>query len=115
MHNFKDSGVWDGLHVGKYQLFISDCRVDHDTVPKGLYVYDMRHTDSGCMGGATIEDHVLVNFNATVVSPVPIKFRNGRSYYTINNYSYNGEAIDAKEIEQWFKDNQAEKPLTARS
>lgn len=44
----------------------------------GLYAYDLRTWDFG--NGSTIEEHVVVNWEGTVVLDKPIKFPKGQDY-----------------------------------
>ena len=56
---------------GKEMLFTC-ARVDRDTVPKGMYAYDVR--DGGCDGNpCEIAKYVIVNHWGTVITNRPIK------------------------------------------
>lgn len=59
---------------GKPVLFTMMC-IDRDTVPLGLYAYDIRHGDSG--NPATLEKYVVVNHFGTVILNRPIALTKG--------------------------------------
>ena len=52
--------------LGKTAMF-SDLRIDRDTVPKGLYLYEIRHDDE-CLGEPVqIAKSILVNHFGTII------------------------------------------------
>lgn len=57
---------------GKPALFANERLTDAD-IPKGLYCYDIRHSDNGC-GFATVEPKVTVNHGGSVITDEPIDF-----------------------------------------
>jgi len=72
---------------GKPALF-SNARIDRETVPDGVYVYDLRHGDSG--RPLTVEPFVGVNHAGTVIMTEPLDFskqekKNGDKYLNIRN------------------------------
>jgi len=63
-------------------------RVDRSTVPDGWYVYEIRHSDDGG-NPITVENNVVCNFYGTFITKHPIKFRNGKDYYSLKcGYTY---------------------------
>lgn len=54
---------------GKIVLFV-ECRLDRDTIPENLYVYEVRYNDSGDF--YSVENNVVVNFHGTIISKDPI-------------------------------------------
>ena len=50
-------------------------RIDRQSVPPGLFVYDIRHGDNG--NPATLEKNVLVNHYGTVILNRPIALTRG--------------------------------------
>lgn len=57
---------------GRECLFTS-ARIDRDTVPKGLYAYDVRHDDD-CQGDpCQIKPFVFVNHWGTIICADPIE------------------------------------------
>lgn len=52
--------------------FLKDCRVNKDTVPDGVYCYEMRHGDEG--DPCTIEQNVVVNYYGAIFVLEPFEF-----------------------------------------
>ena len=67
--------------LGKPMLFTC-LRVDRDTVPKGMYLYEVRHDDDGRGDPVQIAKWVMVNHWGTLISNSPIRLD---SYKTENN------------------------------
>lgn len=64
-----------GMLFEKPVLF-SDLRIDPNTVPKCLHMYEMRHGDEDDSYPIEIKDSILVNFYGTVLSKEPIEPQN---------------------------------------
>ena len=58
--------------LGKPALF-SNGRLTDTDIPKGLFVYHLRHDDSGC-SFAAVEPNVKVNHAGSVITDEPIDF-----------------------------------------
>lgn len=58
--------------LGKPALF-HDLRLDRNTVPKGLYLYEVRHDDEGWGNPVQIAKGILVNHFGTILTREPIK------------------------------------------
>ena len=58
--------------LGKPMLF-TDMRIDRNTVPKGMYLYEVRHDDDGRGDPCQIGRWILVNHLGTLISNEPIK------------------------------------------
>jgi hypothetical protein len=52
---------------GKPVLYV-DMRIDPNSLPPGLYTYDLRHSDDDWSQPATLEKQVTVNYFGTVIS-----------------------------------------------
>ena len=48
-------------------------RIDRNTIPKGLYAYDVRHCDEDWGSPCEIKEFVLVNHMGTLISKTPIE------------------------------------------
>ena len=57
-------------------------RIDHDTVPKGMYLYEVRHDDEMRGDPVQIGKWIMVNHWGTLISNEPIPLD---SYKTENN------------------------------
>lgn len=55
----------------KPALFTDIC-INHSTVPKGIYCYDLRGSDNDRGKFSTIENNVLVNHCGTVLTTEPL-------------------------------------------
>ena len=67
--------------LGKSMLF-TDLRIDRATVPKGLYMYEVRHDDDMRGDPVQIARWIMVNHWGTLISSEPLKLVPSR---TINN------------------------------
>ena len=67
------TGIYEEVTVlGKSMLF-TDLRIDRATVPKGLYMYEVRYDDDNCGDPVQIANWVMVNHLGTLVSREPLK------------------------------------------
>lgn len=78
--------------LGEISLF-TQCRVDRETVPENLYVYDLRHTDDDDSLIASIEERVIVNHMGTIISKHPIPLENGYRDLTTDDWSFVGYGV----------------------
>lgn len=79
---------------GKECLFTCS-RIDRDTVPKGLYAYDVRHDDD-CHGiPCQIKTFVMVNHWGTIICAEPIEMEQNFNfhcrYLQEGDFNYLGE------------------------
>ena len=58
--------------LGKPALF-HDLRLDRNTVPKGLYLYEVRHDDDGVGDPVQIAKGILVNHFGSILTREPMK------------------------------------------
>lgn len=85
----------------KYPVLFTNVRINRDSVPKGLYCYDIRHDDE-CQGIACeIKKFVLVNHWGTILSKEEIPMPDG---YLIleNDIEYLGVQMD---VDEYIKGN----------
>ncbi len=54
-------------------MLFSMGRLDRNTVPKGMYLYEVRHDDAGQGIPMEIAEHILVNHWGTLLSNAPIR------------------------------------------
>ena len=73
LHNKDEIGEkYQGIELfGKPALF-SNGRIDRDKLPEGLYCYEMRGSDDDPGMPVTIQEHVVVNHAASVITAEPI-------------------------------------------
>lgn len=92
------------------EVLLSEERIDKTTVPKGLYCYDIRHSDYSWNSPVTIENYVLVNWYGSILCKAPIELdinpENGRDAYR----RISGRNIRRLEsgisLKDWFQPNQ---------
>ena len=85
----------------RYPVLFTNARINRDSVPKGLYCYDIRHDDE-CQGIACeIKKFVLVNHWGTILSKAEIPMPDG---YLIleNDIEYLGVQMD---VDEYIKGN----------
>ena len=58
--------------LGKPALF-HDMRIDRNTVPKGLYLYEIRHDDKGWGNPVRIAKGIMVNHFGSIITREPIR------------------------------------------
>ncbi|MCI8287392.1 MAG: hypothetical protein HFH89_07025 [Lachnospiraceae bacterium] len=59
------------LVLGKPALFL-DLRIDRDTVPKGLHLYEVRHGDDKWSDPVQIAKGIVVNHFGSIITREPI-------------------------------------------
>ena len=93
-----DEEVFDLLELFGHTVLFTCMRVDHRTVPKGLYVYDVRHDDD-CSGKIVeIKPHIMVNHWGTIICKELIKMTdNGCKYVEDGDYRYTGKTCKLAE------------------
>lgn len=64
--------VYDSAVVFGEDVLYTDLRVDRETVPAELFVYDVRHCDDDWGDACEIAPHVQVNHMGTIVTKHPI-------------------------------------------
>ena len=73
---------YDLIEILDKTMLITSLRIDRETLPEGLYCYDLRHGDDGT--ACTLENAVLVNHFGTVISKEPCDF-NGKTFIEIED------------------------------
>lgn len=56
-----------------HPMLFTCCRVDKDTVPKGLYIYEVRHDDDMRGDPVEISQWIMVNHWGTLLTNTPIR------------------------------------------
>ena len=86
------------------EMLFSCCRVDRSSVPKGLFVYDVRNDDDQTGLPVQIGEHILVNHWGTLISNQPLPLgqyaSDGKALLDIDpmeNWNYEGYVITLKE------------------
>lgn len=58
---------YEKVKIAGTEAFFSDDRIQRDSVPEGLYQYEVRHDDDGLGEPAEIAKGILVNFYGTLL------------------------------------------------
>ena len=69
--------------------FFHDLRIDRSTVPKGLYLYEVRHDDEGWGDPVQIAKGIMVNHFGSIIT----RRRGGGSGASYGDHSYVGRAV----------------------
>lgn len=81
------------------QVAYTECRVDRNTVPNDLYVYDIRHSDDDDSAMREIAPYVLVNHKGTIICKEPITMSNGNyRNITDGDYGFAGGSVSLDEF-----------------
>ena len=87
-----------------HPMLFTNLRCDRSTLPKGLFMYEVRHDDD-CLGiPCEIARSILVNHWGTIISNKPVLMEdhptNGKPYRHINeetDWNYEGITCDLRE------------------
>ena len=83
---------------GKPVLF-TNMRLDRDTVPEGLFCYDVRDSDRLDGSFAEVKPHVLVNHRGTILCREPFPLDGHGSYYP-EDWGFLGEDMSLEKFQQ---------------
>lgn len=77
----------------------TNMRLDRQTVPDGLYCYDVRDSDN-CDGScAEVKPHIMVNHWGTILCKSPLELDEHGSYYPQEDMNYKGIGLDLDEFQ----------------
>ncbi|MCI8868610.1 MAG: hypothetical protein HFE61_10895 [Anaerotignum sp.] len=95
------------VEIDGVEALFTNARLDRDTVPEGLYCYDVRETDGFSGIPATLERYVMANHWGTVLSKQEFPMENG--YYGVkeDGFNYLGEMVT---LEEYMQETQEQKP-----
>lgn len=75
---------YEKVYVFGKEMYFTDWRIDRETVPEGLFVYEVRHMEDNMFEPAVISEYIWVNYFGTLISKEPISNwdsqRNGRHF-----------------------------------
>lgn len=92
--------TFDLIEIAGYTALFSDLRIDRESVPEGVYAYDVRHCDEGWGEAAEIKEFVLVNHMGTILSNKCIDW--GEDGYLIleKDFEYLDERMTLREYQK---------------
>lgn len=89
--------------LGKEMLF-TDLRVDRATVPKGMYMYEVRHADEDWGDPCQIGEWIMVNHFGTLITNEPLELRKSpninnayREFDSETDWNYEDEHLTLRE------------------
>ena len=95
---------YENVTVFGHPMLFTCARVDRDTVPKGLYLYEVRHDDDQQGIPVQIANWIMVNHWGTLISNKPIRLepseRVSNAYRDIDpeeDWNYEGSVATIKE------------------
>lgn len=106
------------VEVLGHPMLFTGLRVDRSTVPKGLYLYEVRNDDDQCGLPVEIGRWVMVNHWGTLLSATPIELEqnkyNNNAYRSIDpekDWNYTGEPWTVREyMDNYLPKKEREKP-----
>ena len=95
---------FEDVTVLGHPMLFTCARVDRDTVPKGLYMYEVRHDDDQQGDPVQIANWIMVNHWGTLITNKPIRLepseRINNAYRDIDpeeDWNYEGSVATVKE------------------
>lgn len=94
---------WEAVTVMGIPMLFTDSRVDRTSVPEGIYMYEVRHSDDDWGEPTEIGTCVFVNYFGTLLSKGALPFDNNErgEFITIDpweDWSYEGYACPFAEF-----------------
>lgn len=89
--------TFERAEIDGVEVLFTNARLDRDTVPEGLYCYDVRETDGTSGIAATLEPFVAVNHWGTVLSKQPFPMEDEYYQLSADSFNYLGEMAAAEE------------------
>ncbi len=96
--------TFENVTVFDQPMLFTCLRCDRETLPKGMYMYEVRHDDYGRGDPCEIADWIMVNHWGTVISNRPVrldeKTPGGKPYRLIDSeteWNYEGTETSLKE------------------
>lgn len=104
-------GDWEMFEIFGEKALFSNYRIDRDTIPEGLFAYDLRDDDDQSGTPREIKDFVLVNHYGTVVMKSRIQgdTRNG-TLVGDDDFSFAGGNMTIEEFMAWKNSDTEEWP-----
>ncbi len=89
--------TFERAEIDGVEVLFTNARLDRDTVPEGLYCYDVRETDGSGGIAATLEPFVAVNHWGTVLSKQSFPMEDEYYQLSADSFNYLGEMATAEE------------------
>ena len=99
---FDPQNTYQVVAVSGKPFLFEDLRIERDTVPPSLFVYEVADGDGdGCF--ARIQEGVLVNFWGTLIGKYPVPMEDGAYYPRFGTAEYEGDFIDEMTLEEYLE------------
>lgn len=59
---------YEKVHIFGKEMYFTDWRIDRETVPEDLFVYEVRHLDDSMFAPAVISEYIWVNYFGSLIS-----------------------------------------------
>ena len=89
--------IFERVEIEGVEALFTNARLDRDTVPDGLYCYDVREAEGFSGIAATLEPFVAVNHWGTVLSKQPFPMEDEYYQLSADSFNYLGEMAAAEE------------------
>lgn len=103
-YNAMEENFEEIVVFGKPALF-HDMRLDRSTVPKGLYLYEVRHDDVGGADPVQIARGIMVNHFGTILTkePIPLDKSGHRDIISEDDWNFaGGDCRTVKEFQDKY-------------
>ena len=90
--------TFETIEINGLQALFTNSRIDRNSLPEGIYAYDIRHSDDGDEF-ATIQKKVIVNHAGTIITKEEIPMTCG-DYTPVEDYNFTGEETT---FQEWNK------------
>lgn len=89
--------MYELAEIDQRIVLFTNMRLDRNTVPDGLYCYDVRDSDNLDGSMAEIKPYVMVNHWGTILSREPFQMNEWGSYYP-EDWSYLGDTMKLEDF-----------------
>lgn len=96
-------GDWEAFELFGRKALFSNYRIDRDSVPDGLYAYDLRDADDLSGTPSEVKSVVTVNHMGTVVTGRPIENADVGVEISETDYNFVGFEMDIGEFADWMR------------
>ena len=90
--------IFEHIELFDAPAMFTNARVDHSTIPDGLFCYDVRGSDEDPGALCVIEPSVLVNHSGTVIGIEDYMLKKGKAKYIASHINFLGDEITMDEF-----------------
>jgi len=104
MRTAANLALFNEIDIQGSSALFSELRIERESVPKPLCMYEVRHADEDWTEPAQITKNVLVNFLGTLITAKPLRFSNGHSMY-LKEGEVDFYSDEIKTLSQFIQEN----------